>query len=167
VAVTQADKLADQLQAGIDEINAELAAIPDQSWFSVVTTAEYWSVGHTAQHVAEGYGQSLAWIDESIAMGRPVVIDEAAVTARNAINANCLEEHGAQPRDATLALLRERGRVLVARVRTLNDAQLDAPMMVVMGQAREGRLVAGSGTLRHARGHVESIRSALAPAVSA
>jgi hypothetical protein len=165
--VTQADELADQLQAGIAEINAELATIGDQSWFSVVTTAEGWTVGHTAHHIAEGYAQSRVWIDEAIDTGRPVVIDDAAITLRSTINAGCLEAHGAEPRAATLDMLRERGRLLVDRVRSLTDAQLDAPMMVVMGQAREGRAVAGTGTLRHARGHLESIRTALGTAAVA
>ena len=63
--MSEADELANQLQSGLDEINAELSAIPEQSWFSVVTAAEGWTIGHTAHHIAEGYAQSLAWIDES------------------------------------------------------------------------------------------------------
>jgi hypothetical protein len=165
--VTQADELADQLQAGLDEINTELAAISDHSWSTVVTSAEGWTLGHTAHHIAEGYGQSRAWIDEAIDTGHPIVIDAASVTLRNTLNTRCLEAHGSEPREATLEMLRDGGRLLVERVRSLTDAQLDAPMMVVMGQAREGRVVAGTGTLRHARGHLESIRTALSPAAVA
>jgi hypothetical protein len=87
--VTQADELADQLQAGIDESNTELAAITDQSWSTVVTSAEGWTVGHTAHHIAGGYGQSRC--------GVPVVIDNASMTVRTTLNTRCLEAHGSEP----------------------------------------------------------------------
>jgi hypothetical protein len=106
-------------------------------------------------------------IDEAIETSQPVIIDAAAVTLRSTINTHCLEAHGSEPRAATLEMLRDRGRQLVERVRLMTDPQLDAPMMVVMGQPREGRAVAGACALRHARSHLESIRTALALAVAA
>jgi len=89
-------------------------------------------------------------VDEAVNTGRPVVIDDAAITLRNDLNARCEAEHGSESRIVTLEMLRHRGQLLVERVRALSEAQLDAPMMEAMGQAREGRVVAGMGTLRHA-----------------
>jgi hypothetical protein len=159
--MTQAEELAAELGRAIAQVNQELSTISDDQWSGAVTAAEGWTVGHTAHHIGEGYGQSLAWIEEAAQSGQPVVLDaEVGLPRIHAANARCLEQHGAESRAETLAMLDERGHRLVERVRALTDAQLEAPMMIVMGEERPGRLVALTGALRHANSHLANIRSA-------
>lgn len=163
--MTEAEQLASELQAAIDGINEELAQISEERWSSTITAAEGWSVGHTAHHIGEGYQQSLSWIEQAGRTGQPVVLDPAVDIPRiNVANARCLNEHGAESRAETLTLLRDAGRRLVDRVRSLTDEQVEAPMMIVRGEPRPGRLVALPMALRHANVHLESIRTVLAPA---
>lgn len=159
--MTEAEELAAELERAIAAINQELAAISDERWSSTITEAEGWTVGHTAHHIAEGYGQSLAWISAAATSGQPVVVDAGSIGRVHAANARCLEDHGVESQAETLALLHERAGRLVERVRTLSDAQLNAPMMIVMGEARQGRMVVLPMALRHANMHLTSIRTAL------
>jgi hypothetical protein len=160
--MSEADQLAHELEAAIEQINSEVARIDPEAWASVSTAAEGWSVGHTAHHIAEGYTQSRTWIAEAMRSGEPVVLDPAVAIPRvNAENAKCLETHNDESRTDTLAFMQRAGAELVDTVRTLSAAQLDDTLMVVMGEPRQGRLVALPMALRHANTHLTSIRAAL------
>jgi hypothetical protein len=154
---TRADEIADELQGAVAQINRELSVIPREQWSSV-TAAEGWTVGHCAHNIAEGYGQSLRWIDAAVERGQPIVLDDE-VTRVNEANARCLELHGDEPQAETMALLENNARRLVERVRVLTDEQLDSPMMIFRGEPRLGSTVALNGALRHANTHLESIRA--------
>jgi hypothetical protein len=153
--------LADELQAATDSIDQELQALSDERWNNGVSKPEGWPVGHVAHHIAEGYGQSLRWIERAVSEGKPVELNPAVdIPAINVANAHCLEAHGAEPRAETMAFLRTNAARLVERVRSLTAEQLDAPMMIVMGDVRLGRQVAVPMALRHANTHMDSIRGA-------
>ena len=159
--MTRSEELAGELQAAIDAIHTELAAIADDRWTNAITGPEGWPVGHTAHHIGEGYLQSLRWIDQALGEARPVVLDPAVgLPAINLANARCLEEHGHQARAETMRFMSANAQRLIDRVRTLTDAQLDEPMMILMGQARPGSMVAVPMALRHANNHMDSIRGA-------
>lgn len=165
--MSEAEQIAAELQQALDAIQHELERIPSEQWTSAVTSAEGWTVGHTAHHIAEGYGQSRAWIQECVSTAQPVVLDPAVGIPRiNEANARCLAEHNDEGREATLAFLSKSGRDLVATVRSLTCPQLEGPMMIVMDQPRPGRTVVLPMALRHANTHLESIRAALASASS-
>ena len=154
---TRANQIADELERAVAQINQELSDIPQDHW-STVTAAEGWTVGHCAHHVAEGYGQSLRWIEAAVESGQPVALD-SEVTRISEANARCLEVHGDEARAETLVILDDNARRLVERVRVLTDEQLDSPMMVFRGEPRPGSVVALNGALRHANSHLESIRA--------
>ncbi len=159
--MNRAQELAAELERALGDIHAELEAIPDQRWYNAVTGPEGWRVGHTAHHIGEGYLVSLKWIDQSIAQGRPVTLDpQVDIPAQNEANARCLQEHGNEQRATTMAFLRGSARKLIDRVAQLTDEQLDAPMMIVMGEERTGGQLALPMALRHANNHLQSIREA-------
>ena len=157
MTTTRANQIADELERAVAQINQELSDIPHEHW-SNVTAAEGWTVGHCAHHIAEGYGQSLRWIDAAVESGQPVALD-GEITRINEANARCLDLHGDEARAETLVLLDGNARRLVERVRVLTDEQLDSPMMVFRGEPRLGSAVALNGALRHANTHLESIRA--------
>lgn len=159
--MTRAEELAAELKRATGEIRTELERIPDDRWMNAITGPEGWRVGHAAHHIAEGYLQSLAWIDQAVRQGAPVELDAAvAIPAVNESNALCLREHGGETRAETLALLDDSARKLVERVEALTDEQLDGPMMVVRGEPRPGSQVALPLALRHATIHLQNIREA-------
>jgi hypothetical protein len=74
-----------------------------------------------AHHIAEGYLQSLGWIERAVTEGKPVELNPAVdIPAINAANAQCVETHSAEPRGETMAFLRTNAWRLVDRVRTLS-----------------------------------------------
>ena len=159
--MAESEQVAQQLQSELTRVNDELAAIAEPRWSESITQSEGWTVGHTAHHIAEGYDLNRRWIERASSAGQPVVLDPAVdVPAINDANARCLEEHGAEARADTLRLLNENAQLLVQRVRTLSDAQLQSPMMIVAGNQRSGREVAFDLALMHANRHLESIRAA-------
>src|SRR5215472_16841398 len=119
MTTTRAKQIADELERAVVQINQELSDIPHEHWSSV-TAAEVWTVGHCAHHIAEGYGQSLRWIDAAVESGQPIVLDNE-VTRVNEANARCLELHGDEAQAETMALLENNARQLVERVRVLTD----------------------------------------------
>lgn len=159
--MNRAQEIAAELERAIGEIRAEIVAIPDDRWTSAVTGPEGWRVGHAAHHIGEGYLQSLRWIDQCVRESRPVQLDPAvAIPAVNEENARCLQEHGGEDRTETMAFLDSSAQKLIRRVSELTDAQLDGPMMLVMGEARTGNQVALPMALRHATNHLQNIRDA-------
>jgi hypothetical protein len=159
--MNRAQELAAELQRTVDDIHTELDDIPDDSWSQAVTTSEGWPVGHVAHHIGEGYLQSLHWIERATTAGKPVVLNpEVDIPAINRDNARCLEEHGHEERQATMAFVRDSAHQLIERVAALSDEQLDGPMMVILGEERSGSLVALPMALRHANNHLKSIREA-------
>lgn len=159
--MNRAQEIAAELERAIGEIRNEIAAIPDDRWAGAVTGPEGWRVGHAAHHIGEGYLQSLNWIEQSVRENRPVQLDPAvAIPAVNEANARCLQEHGGEERADTMAFLDASAQKLIRRVGELSDAQLDGPMMIVMGEARTGNQVALPMALRHATNHLQNIRDA-------
>ena len=159
--MTRAEELAHELETAIDAIDTELREISDERWTSAVSGPEGWPVGHVAHHIGEGYLQSLDWITRALNDGKPVELVPAVdIPAINESNARCLQQHSGEPREQTMAFMRDSAQRLVEQVRALTDEQLDSPMMIVMGEPRPGRQVALPMALRHANTHMASIRGA-------
>src|SRR5262245_327809 len=152
----RAETLAKRFEMQAGEMTAAIEKLTDADW-NKITSAEKWSVGVTAHHVA-GAHEPITPIVTTIAAGQTLppftmaMLDEAnAQHARDF--ANCTREE-------TLALHKKGAAAAAAAVRGLSDQQLDRSGSVLTGmppmtvqQAIEGILV------NHIAEHLGSIRA--------
>src|SRR5690242_4869570 len=105
--------------------------LTDEQW-RLVTTAEGWTVGVTAHHVASTY-ESLAGLVNLIATGGDV--PAIAMEMIDAANARHAVEYANVSKAETLELLRRDSAAAVSLLRGLDDAQLarTAPMAFAGG----------------------------------
>jgi uncharacterized damage-inducible protein DinB len=152
----QATALADRFEQANRELIAAIEGCSDAEW-RLKTSAEQWSVGVVAHHVAEA-NKAVGGLIQMVANGQPLPpITMDAIHQRNAEHA---AQHANTSKAETLDLLRRTAAAAAAVVRGLTDAQLarTAPLLgrpepMSAQQMIEGILIA------HVQGHLGSIRS--------
>ena len=130
---TKSEMLATRFEAKVREAATVLERLSDADW-KKTTTAEKWTVGVTAHHLATAY-EGVAGIVTTIASGQSrgqftrAMLDD--------LNARHAKEHAACTKSETLALFHETAVGAASVVRGLGDAELaksgivfdDAPPM--------------------------------------
>jgi DinB superfamily len=117
---TKGDALAIRFETKVRETAATLERLSDADW-KKTTSAEKWTVGVTAHHLASAY-EAVPRIATTIASGGSrghftrAMLDE--LNARHAV------EHAACTKTETLALMRKTAAAAASVVRGLDDAEL-------------------------------------------
>jgi hypothetical protein len=151
----RAESLAKQFEAKAAEMTGAITKLSDADW-KKVTSAEKWSVGVTAHHVAGGH-EGILGIVKTIASGQS--IPNFTMALLDELNAKHAREQAGCTKAETLALHEKGAAAAAATVRALSDAELDRSGTVLTGvppmttqQVVEGILIS------HITGHLGSIR---------
>jgi len=151
----RAESLAKQFEAKAAEMTGAITKLSDADW-KKVTSAEKWSVGVTAHHVAGGH-EGILGIVKTIASGQS--IPNFTMAMLDEMNAKHAREQAGCTKAETLALHEKGAAAAAAAVRALSDAELDRSGTVLTGappmttqQVVEGILIS------HITGHLGSIR---------
>lgn len=152
----RAETLAKQFEAKAHEATAVVERLSDADW-KKITTAEQWSVGVTAHHIAISHG-IIAGIIKTIADGKPGPNIE--MDAIHAMNARHAQEHAGCTRSETVALHKSNAAEAAAMVRGLSDSQLDTAGAVLVGMPpMSAAQLAGGLLVGHIDEHLGSIRA--------
>ena len=152
----RAEQLASKFDQTCREINTAVERLNDAEW-KKVTSAEKWTVGVVAHHVAQGHA-GIGGIVEMVAKGQTV--PPLTMDMIHEGNAKHAVEFASTTKAETLALLHTNGAKAAGIVRGLSDAELDRNGTVLVGvppmtaaQAIEGILI------NHINEHLGSIRA--------
>jgi uncharacterized damage-inducible protein DinB len=155
----RAESLAKQFETKAAEMTGAITKLSDADW-KKVTSAEKWSVGVTAHHVAGGH-EGILGIVKTIASGQS--IPNFTMALLDELNAKHAREQAGCTKAETLALHEKGAAAAAATVRALSDAELDRSGTVLTGvppmttqQVVEGILIS------HITGHLGSIRETVA-----
>ncbi|HEU0115905.1 MAG TPA: DinB family protein [Thermomicrobiales bacterium] len=156
----RAQALADRFEQANQAVIDAVEAAPDDAW-SRMCEGEQCTVAALAYHIAGGHDALVEYIARPIVAGTPLPpISREQIDAGNADNAT--RNANVSKADA-LALLRDNGAKAAAFLRGLNDDDLDRSALVPLA----GREVAAEAFIEnvvigHPRGHLESMRQAMA-----
>jgi hypothetical protein len=152
----RAESLAKTFEAKVDEATAVLERLSEADW-KTITSAEKWSVGVTAHHIAVSH-ELIAGIIQTIADGKSGPnLDMDAIHAMNATHAR---DHAGCTKSETLALHERNAAAAAATVRGLGDAQLDRSGLVIAGAPpMSAAQLAGGLLVGHVDEHLRSIRA--------
>jgi DinB superfamily len=152
----RAEALARKFEAKVDETTAVFEKLTDAEW-KKVTSAEKWSVGVVAHHVAsahEDLGRLVKAIASGQTLGNLTMDDIHTMNAKHAREfANCTQVE-------TLALHKNNAAGAATIVRGLSDAELDRTATVLKGMPPMSAEQVASGLLvGHMDEHLASIRA--------
>lgn len=125
----RAEQLASKLDQSCREINAAVERLSDAEW-KTVASAEQWSVGVVAHHIAESHAEEAGFV-QMIANGQPV--PPLTMEMIDLGNARHAREYANVTKAATVALLQANGAQAVAMVRGLSDAEIDRSGTLLVG----------------------------------
>src|SRR6266852_5359100 len=113
------EALAKQFEAKVQEATAVMEKLSDADWRK--TTAEKWTVGVVAHHVAGGH-EGIAGIIKTVAAGQSV--PNFTMDMLHAMNAKHAKEFANVSKAETIALHKKNAAAAAAVVRGLSDADL-------------------------------------------
>jgi hypothetical protein len=152
----RAETLAKQFEAKAAEMTAAIEKLTDADW-KKVTSAEKWSVGVTAHHVA-GAHEEIAGIVKTGASGQSV--PNFTMAMLDEMNAKHAREHAGCTKSETLALHRKGVAAAGALVRGLSDTELDRSGVVLTGMpGMSAQQVIEGILINHIAEHLGSIRA--------
>jgi uncharacterized protein (TIGR03083 family) len=152
----RADALAKQFEAKAAEMTETIEKLTEADW-KKVTSAEKWSVGVTAHHVA-GAHEPIAGIVKTVAAGQSM--PNFTVAMLDEMNAKHAQEFASCTRAETLALHRKGVAGALAVVRGLSDAELDKSGTVLAGMpAMTTQQIIENILINHVNEHLSSIRA--------
>ena len=158
---TKSEMLATRFEAKVRGATTVLERLSDADW-KKTTTAEKWTVGVTAHHLALAF-EAVSRIATGIASGQPrgqftrAMLDD--------LNARHAEEHAACTKSETLPLFHKTAAAAASVVRGLGDAELaksgivfdDVPPMTA-------EQLITRGLIEHIEEHIGSIRKTVGSA---
>jgi hypothetical protein len=152
----RADMLAKQFEAKASELTDTIEQLSDTEW-KKVTTAEKWSVGVTAHHVA-GAHEPIAGMAEAVASGQ--TLPPFTMAMLDDSNAKHAKEFAGCTKAETLALHKKGLASAATTVRGLSDAELDrtGTLLTDMPAMSVQQIVEGV-LIDHIREHLDSIRA--------
>ncbi|MBI3458147.1 MAG: DinB family protein [Candidatus Rokubacteria bacterium] len=152
----RSESLAKQFEARAADMAAAIEKLTDADW-KKVSSAEKWSVGVTAHHVA-GAHEEIAGIVKAIAAGQS--LPNFAMAMIDEMNAKHAIEHAKCTKAETLALHKKGAATAAAVVRGLSDAELDRSGTVLAGMpAMTTQQVIEGILINHIEEHLGSIRA--------
>jgi len=152
----RAETLAKQFETKAAEMSTAIEQLNDGDW-KKVTSAEKWSVGVTAHHVARGH-EAIAGLVKTVASAQSV--PNLTMAMIDDMNAKHAQEHANCTKAETLALHQKGAAAAAAMVRGLSDTDLDRSGVVLTGMPAMSAQQAIEGILiNHINGHLGSIRA--------
>jgi Mycothiol maleylpyruvate isomerase N-terminal domain len=154
----RAEALAKKFEAKAQEAGAVIERLSDADW-KKVTSAEKWSVGVVAHHLA-GAHEPIAGIIKAVAGGQSM--PNFTMEMLHEMNAKHAQEHAHCTKAETVALHAKGVAAAAAVVRGLSDAELDRSGTVLTGMpSMSAEQVASGILLGHIDEHLASIRAAV------
>ena len=152
----RAEALAKQFEAKAQEATAVLERLSEADW-KKTTSAEKWSVGVVAHHMA-GAHETIAGLIKTIAAGQSM--PNFTMDMLHEMNAKHAREHANCTKAETVALHKEGAAAAAAVVRGLGDAELDRSGTVITGAPpMSAEQIVGAILVRHIDEHLDSVRA--------
>ena len=152
----RAESLATQFEARVTDMTETIEKLTEADW-KKVTSAEKWTVGVTAHHVA-GAHEGIAGIIRAVAAGQSM--PHFTMAMLDEMNAAHAREHADCTRAETLALHKKNAAAAAALVRGLSDAELDKSGTVLTGMpAMTTQQIVEGILINHVSEHLASIRA--------
>ena len=152
----RAESLAKQYEGKAADLTLTLEKLTDADW-KKVTTAEKWSVGVTAHHVA-GAHEPITGIVKAVAAGQ--AMPHFTMAMLDEMNAKHARDFAGCTKAETLALHKSGVAAAAAAVRGLSDAQLDKSGTVMTGMpAMTTQQIIEGILIGHIDEHLGSIRA--------
>lgn len=123
------EALAKQFEGKVQEATTVIERLSDADW-KKVTSAEKWSVGVVAHHVAVGH-EGIAGIIKTVSAGQSM--PNFTMDMLHAMNAKHAQEHANCTKAETLALHKKNAAAAAALVRGFSDAELAKSGTVLAG----------------------------------
>ena len=123
------EALAKQFEGKVQEATTVIERLSDADW-KKVTSAEKWSVGVVAHHVAVGH-EGIADIIKTVSAGQSM--PHFTMDMLHAMNAKHAQEHANCTKAETLALHKKNAAAAAALVRGFSDAELAKSGTVLAG----------------------------------
>jgi hypothetical protein len=150
------EALAKQFEAKVQEATAVMEKLSDADW-KKTTSAEKWTVGVVAHHVA-GAHEGIAGLIKTVGAGQSV--PNFTMDMLHAMNAKHAQEFANCTKVETLALHKKNAAAAAALVRGLSDADLGRSGTVLTGMPPMSAEQVVSGILiNHIDEHLGSIRA--------
>ena len=151
----RAEALAKQFEAKAQEAAGVFEKLSDADW-KKTTSAEKWTVGVVAHHVAQAHA-AISGLAKTIASGQSV--PNFTMDMLHAMNAKHAQEFASCGKAETVALHKKNAAEAAALVRGLGDAELDKSGTVLTGMpAMSAQQLAGGLLVSHVDEHLGSIR---------
>jgi len=152
----KAEALAKQFEAKVQEATAVLDRLSDADW-KKTTSAEKWTVGVVAHHMAGGH-EGIAGIIKTVAGGQS--IPNFTMDMLHDMNAKHALEHAKATKAETVALHKKNAAAAAAVLRGLSDTDLAKSGTVLTGMPPMSvEQVVGGILLNHIDEHLKSIRA--------
>ena len=154
----RAEAIAKKFEAKAQEVTAVFEKLSDADW-KKVTSAEKWTVGVVAHHIASGH-EAIAGIAKGVATGQTK--GDLSMEMLHQMNTKHAAEHANTTKAETIALHKKNAATAAALVRGLSDADLDKSGPVLAGQPpMTAEQMAGGVLISHIDEHLGSIRAAV------
>ena len=152
------EALAKQFEGKVQEATAVVEKLSDADW-KKATSAEKWTVGVVAHHVAMSH-EGITRIIKTVSTGQSV--PNFTMDMLNAMNAQHAKDHANCTKAETVALHKKNAAAAAAMVRGLDDAQLDRTGMVLASMpAMSAAQFVERALIGHIDEHIGSIRAAV------
>jgi hypothetical protein len=152
----RADALAKQFEESVNHMSETIEKLTEADW-KKVTSAEKWTVGVVAHHVA-GAHEGISGIIKTVAGGQSMPPFTMAML--DEMNATHAREHANCTRAETLALHKKNAAAATTVVRGLSDAELDKSGTVLTGMpAMTTNQIVEGILINHVNEHLGSIRA--------
>jgi hypothetical protein len=152
------EAFARQFEAKVGEASALLEKLTDADW-KKTTTAEKWTVGVTAHHIASAY-EPVTHIIKTIAAGQ--ALPHFTPQMLDAMNAQHARDFAGCTKAETLALHKQGAAAAAAAVRGLSDAELAKTGVVFTGMPpMSAEEMVKRALLDHVDEHFGSIRKTI------
>jgi len=152
----RAEALAKQFEESVNHMTETIEKLTEADW-KKVTSAEKWTVGVVAHHVA-GAHEGISGIIKTVAGGQSMPPFTMAML--DEMNATHAREHASCTRAETLALHKKNAAAAATVVRGLSDADLDKSGTVLTGMpAMTANQIVEGILINHVNEHLGSIRA--------
>jgi len=152
----RAEALAKQFEESVNHMTETIEKLTETDW-KKVTSAEKWTVGVVAHHVA-GAHEGISGIIKTVAGGQSMPPFTMAML--DEMNATHAREHASCTRAETLALHKKNAAAAATVVRGLSDADLDKSGTVLTGMpAMTANQIVEGILINHVNEHLGSIRA--------
>jgi len=149
------ETFATQFEVKVKEATTLLEKLSDADW-KKTTSAEKWTVGVVAHHVAQSHA-GIAGLVDMVAKGKP--LPHMTMDMIHEGNAKHAKEHANTTKAETLALSKENSAKAAGMVRGLSDEELERSAPLLGGPPMTSAQVIEVILINHVNEHLGSIKA--------